>query len=172
TDAELFSVKSLALLTLKPIIIVLNSGEKALNQEQLQIGNYPTLRICASIEAQIANLPAGERLNLLKLYNIKGSGLDLLISKAYDLLGYITFLTAGEKEVRAWPIPKDTKAPQAAGTIHSDFENHFIKAKVAAYDDFVACNGWNGLKNIGKTKIEGKDYIVNEGDVIEFMTNA
>ena len=119
----------------------------------------------------MVNLSNQEKLELLQLYNVKSSCLDSLISTTYKLLGYITFLTAGEKEVRAWPIPKNTTAPQAAGTIHSDFEKHFIKAKVATYNEFVANHGWQGLKNSGQLRIEGKSYIINEGDVVEFMTS-
>jgi len=171
TATERLSVKSFSLLTLKPIIIVLNSDEKTFGQESLGIDGHPTLRICADIEAQMVNLSNQEKLELLQLYNVKSSCLDSLISTTYKLLGYITFLTAGEKEVRAWPIPKNTTAPQAAGTIHSDFEKHFIKAKVATYNEFVANHGWQGLKNSGQLRIEGKSYIINEGDVVEFMTS-
>lgn len=170
-EAEQHVMKSFSLLTLKPIVVVLNSDEVTLKQKAPKFDNHPTLRICANMEAQMSQLTEREKLELLQLYDIKCFGLDALISIVYDLLGYITFLTAGEQEAKAWPILKNTKAPQAAGTIHSDFEKHFIKAKVAAYEDFVANNGWVRLKNAGKIRIEGKDYTVNEGDVIEFMTS-
>ncbi|PIS08976.1 redox-regulated ATPase YchF [Candidatus Beckwithbacteria bacterium CG10_big_fil_rev_8_21_14_0_10_34_10] len=164
-------IKSFSLLTLKPIVVVLNSDELSLKQKTPKFDNHPIIRICANLEAQMDQLTEKEKLELLKLYDIKCFGLDALISITYDLLGYITFLTAGKLEVKAWPILKNTKAPKAAGTIHSDFEKHFIKAKVANYKDFVSHNGWVKLKEVGKIRMEGKDYIIKEGDVIEFITS-
>ncbi|MCA9392515.1 DUF933 domain-containing protein, partial [candidate division WWE3 bacterium] len=105
-------------------------------------------------------------------YGIEAPGLDLLVKTTYDTLGLINFLTAGEKEVRAWPIVKSTKAPQAAGTIHTDFEKNFIKAKVCTYSDFVEQKGWNGAKENGKVRLEGKDYVMQEGDVVEFLIGS
>jgi hypothetical protein len=100
---------------------------------------------------------------------VKQSGLERLIAKGYELLGLQSFLTAGEKEVRAWTIKAGTTAPQAAGTIHTDFEKHFIKAKVASYADFVELGGWSGLKTAGKVRQEGRDYVMQPDDVVEFM---
>jgi len=172
SDEQLQEVKSLNLLTIKPIIIVLNTDENELNKSVTDVLNYPTFRISAKLEADMAGLNRMERLELLQAYGISEPGLDQLIKITYATLGLITFLTAGEKEVRAWPIHKGTEAPQAAGTIHTDFEKAFIKAQISNYDDFVNLGGWKNLKETGKVRFEGKEYVMQENDVVEFMVNT
>ena len=108
----------------------------------------------------------------LEELGVEGSGVERMIKSAYNLLNLRTFLTAGEKEVRAWTITAGDKAPQAAGVIHTDFEKGFIKAEIVTYDDFVECNGWNGAKEKGKARLEGKDYVMQDGDVVIFKFNV
>ncbi|MCA9390243.1 redox-regulated ATPase YchF [candidate division WWE3 bacterium] len=171
TEDEEKEIKSFSLLTKKPAIVVLNSDEETV-AENKQVANYLTISLCAKLEEQMNGLDVSERKELLEAYGINEPGLSTLIKTAYALLGLITFLTAGEKEVRAWPIRDGFKAPEAAGTIHTDFEKGFVKAKVVTYDEFVSHNGWKGSQEAGKVRLEGKEYIVREGDVIEFMVNT
>jgi ribosome-binding ATPase YchF (GTP1/OBG family) len=126
------------------------------------------LRIDAKAESELAGFSAGEQADLLKEYGLKEPGLNRLIKKAYEMLGLISFLTAGEKEVRAWTIRRGTKAVQAAGVIHSDFEKNFIKAEVVSFEDMVKHGGYRGAREAGKIRLEGRDYLVQDGDVIEF----
>ena len=126
------------------------------------------LAICAETEAQLAGLSEEEQKEYLKSLGLNASGLDRLIKKAYETLGLISFLTTGVIESRAWTIEQGTKAPQAAGTIHTDFEKKFIKADVVAFDDFVSLKGWKASREAGKVRSEGKEYMVGDGDVIEF----
>lgn len=170
TDEELFAIRSFGLLTLKPVILVINTDEDKLTNESPT--KIPTIRLCAKLEEQLVGLNRQEKMELLEAYGITTPGLDLLIKKTYETLGLITFLTAGEKEARAWPIENGLLAPAAAGTIHSDFEKAFIKAKVCTYSDFVEQKGWNGAKENGKVRLEGKDYVMQEGDVVEFMVGS
>ncbi len=128
--------------------------------------------IDAKLEAELSVLTPDEQEEYLQSLGVSGSGVSSLIRKAYSTLGLISFLTAGVKEVRAWPIPVGTKAPQAAGTIHTDFEKGFIKAEVVDYDDFVKYNGWQGARENGKARIEGRDYLMKDGDVVDFKVNA
>jgi GTP-binding protein YchF len=172
TDEEKLAIKSFSLLSLKPVITVVNTDPEKISNRSEKIDNNPTVFLCAKIEAQMVSLPKTERQEMLDLYEIPHSGLDELIKVSYEKLGLITFLTAGVQEVRAWPIRKGTLAPQAAGTIHTDFEKAFIKAKIASYGDFVSSKGWSELKESGKIRLEGKEYIMQEGDVVEFMVNA
>jgi len=151
----------LFLLTAKPEIKVLNVDESGL------VGGG--IRICAKLEAELAGFSDEERREYLEQLGIKEMGLDKLIRLAYEKLGLISFLTAGEKEVRAWTVKKGSVAPVAAGVIHSDFEKNFIKAKVASFEDFVKYGGWKRVSEEGKLRLEGKDYIIQEGDVVEFM---
>lgn len=172
TEDEKLEVKSFALLTQKPFIVVLNTDEDRLDEEPESIAGYKTIRLSAKLEAQMTDMSSSDKKELLEAYGIAEPSLNKLIKTAYEALGLMTFLTAGEKEVRAWPIPIGSSAPQAAGTIHTDFEEHFIKAQVAQYEDFIALKGWRGVKEHGKVRMEGKDYIMQEGDVVEFMVNA
>ena len=131
-----------------------------------------TVVICAQIESELAGLSEDEQKEYLKDLGLEKSGLERLIQKAYAQLGLISFLTCGEKEVRAWTIKKGSTAPLAAGEIHTDFIKKFIKAEVVGYDDFVANNGWKGSREKGKARLEGKEYIMHDGDVVEFKIGA
>jgi hypothetical protein len=128
--------------------------------------------VCAAIEAEIVELDEDERAEFLADLGLEEPGLNRVVRAGYRLLGLETYFTAGPKECRAWTIPKDATAPQAAGVIHTDFERGFIRAEVIAYDDFIACNGEQGAKEAGKLRSEGKDYIVRDGDVVHFRFNV
>lgn len=128
--------------------------------------------ICGRIEAEISELAGEEKQAFLTEMGLKESGLDRLIRSGYELLGLITYFTAGVKEVRAWTITKGTKAPQAAGVIHSDFEKGFIRAEVIAFNDFITAGGEAGAKEKGLMRLEGKEYIVQDGDVMHFRFNV
>jgi ribosome-binding ATPase len=126
--------------------------------------------ISAKIEAEIAVLPPAERAEYLAAIGLKEPGLERLIRAGYDLLHLVTFLTAGPKEARAWTVPRGTRAPQAAGVIHSDFERGFIRAETIAYADYVTFGGEAGARDAGKLRLEGKDYVVTDGDVLHFRS--
>lgn len=170
--------KELGLLTGKPMIYVVNVDESEVGgqrsevvkiAENLQVGDESIVIVSAKIESELSSLSDEDQKLYLQDLGLETSGLERLIVKAYQVLGLQSFLTAGEKEVRAWTIRQGTYAPQAAGVIHTDFEQKFIKANVASYTDFVAHNGWKGVKEAGKMRLEGRDYIMQEGDVVEFM---
>jgi len=165
SDEEKFAVKEFNLLTAKPIIEVINCDEKDL-KSPLGVNQ---IRLSAKTEFDLTELSEEDK----EVYradwaNTVGVGLDALITKAYEVLGYISFFTAGPKEVRAWTIPNGAMAPQAAGVIHTDFEKKFIRADVVGYDDFVEVSGYNGAKEKGKSRMEGKDYVVRDGDLMLF----
>jgi len=124
--------------------------------------------ISAKIEAELAELPPDERQAYLADLGLQEPGLNRLINEGYRLLGLITYFTAGPKEARAWTVPEGTRAPQAAGVIHTDFEKGFIRAETIAYDDYVALSGETGARDAGKLRLEGKDYVVKDGDVLHF----
>jgi ribosome-binding ATPase YchF (GTP1/OBG family) len=128
--------------------------------------------ISAAIEAEISTLAEAERKDFLDSLGLKESGLDRLIHEGYALLGLQTYFTAGEKEVRAWTIRQNTKAPQAAGVIHTDFERGFIRAEVIAFSDYIALGGEAGARSAGKLRVEGKEYVVQDGDVMHFRFNV
>ena len=130
------------------------------------------LVICAQLEAELVALPAEERLDYLKSVGVTSSGVDRLIKNAYHLLGLMSFLTAGEKEVRAWTIPQNTRAQQAAGVIHSDIERGFIRAEIVSYADLVRVGSNAAAREQGLTRLEGKDYLMQEGDVVNFRFNV
>jgi hypothetical protein len=132
----------------------------------------PVVPLCAALEAEIADLTAEDKAVFLADLGLQEPGLDRLIRAAYDLLGLQTYFTAGEKEVRAWTIHKGDTAPQAAGVIHTDFERGFIRAEVIGFDDYVTCKGEQGAKESGKMRLEGKEYIVRDGDVVHFRFNV
>ena len=172
-------VRELNLLTSKPEIIVLNASEADYNSKKIEATLYQWsslldqdkdkfIVISAKIEEELAVLSLEEQKQYLAELGTEESGLERLIKKAYFELGLISFLTAGEKEVRAWTIRKETNAQQAAGEIHTDFIRNFIKAEVVSYDDFISNGGWKGSLTSGKARLEGRDYIVQDGDVIEF----
>ena len=128
--------------------------------------------VCAQIEEEISELDDDEKKMFLDDLGLKESGLDKLIAASYRLLGLISYLTAGEKETRAWTIKVGTKAPQAAGKIHTDFERGFIKAEVVNYKDLLDCGSYNGAKEKGLVRMEGKDYVMKDGDVVLFRFNV
>ena len=175
-------LKNLQLLTAKPLIYVANIGEDDLGKEDngyvkkvkeyAQKENAKVITLCAKIEEELISLSPDERPLFKEELGIKESGLEKLVSTSYDLLGLMSFLTAGEKEVRAWTIKKGTKAPGAAGKIHSDFEKGFIKAEVVSYNDLIECGNFVKAKEKGKVRIEGKDYVVQDGDVMLFRFNV
>ena len=172
------------LLTLKPIIYVANVSEDEAAgvspdnemykrvKEAADAEGAEVIPVCAGIEAEIAELDAEEKAMFLSDLGIEESGLDRLIKASYTLLGYISYLTAGPKEVRAWTIVRGTKAPQAAGKIHSDFERGFIRAEIVSYDDLIECGSMNVAKERGLVRSEGKDYVVEDGDVVLFRFNV
>ncbi|MCS6896226.1 MAG: redox-regulated ATPase YchF [Bacteroidia bacterium] len=170
-------LRSLGLLTLKPVLYVANIDESSLpggnklSQKVAQMAaeeEAPVLTLCAAIEAQLVALPAEERAEFLKLYGIESPALPQLIRMAYRLLGLVTFFTAGPKEVRAWTVKQNTPASRAAGEIHSDIERGFIRAEVISYADYIAFDGEDGAKAAGKMRLEGKDYLIQDGDVVYF----
>lgn len=162
SDKELALIKELNLLTMKPIIYVLNVDEDGIFQET----DY--LPISAKIEAELAELPPAEAREYLKTLSLEASGLDRLIKKSYDVLELITFFTAGPKETRAWTIKRGTRAPQAAGAIHTDFEKGFIRAEIINWRNLVECGGEAAAREKGLIRLEGKDYIMRDGDVAHF----
>ena len=161
-------VKDLQLLTMKPIIYVANTDEDDLKNN---FGEN-TIAISAKIEAELVELLETEQKEYLSNLGLKQSGLERLIKKAYETLDLISFLTAGEKEVRAWTIRKGTAAVDAAGVIHTDFIKKFIKAEVISHEDFIKYGGWKKARELGKTRFEGKDYLMQDGEVTEFKINA
>jgi len=172
TDEERAAAHDLFLLTMKPILYVANVDEDALGEELPPINGAEVVPISAKIEAEIAELDPEEAAEYLADLGLERSGLEVLAQAAYKLLGLQSYFTAGEMEVKAWTIPVGAKAPQAAGVIHSDFERGFIKAEVASYEDYVALGGEQGCKAAGKLRIEGKEYVVQDGDVMHFRFNV
>ncbi|SEN65286.1 redox-regulated ATPase YchF [Nitrosomonas marina] len=173
-------LKPLCLLTAKPAIYVANVDDNGFQNNPLldNVKEYaaqesaPVVAICASLESEIADLADEDKQVFLEDIGLEEPGLNRLVRAAYDLLGLQTYFTAGVKEVRAWTIHKGDTAPQAAGVIHTDFEKGFIRAEVISYEDFVACNGEQGAKEAGKMRLEGKEYIVRDGDVMHFRFNV
>lgn len=182
-EEEQAFVKTLNLMTTKPILYVANVSEddlvsnpnNAMVQEVQQIAakeNAEVVVVCAKIEAEISELDEEEKGVFLEDLGLQESGLDRLIRAGYKLLGLITYFTAGVQEVRAWTINKGTKAPQAASKIHSDIERGFIRAEVTSYEDLIACGSQNAAKEKGLMRLEGKEYVVLDGDVIYFRFNV
>ncbi len=163
-------IKNYNLLTNKPLLYCYNVDEEELKKPAYLTDNI--IRICAKLEAELTELTDQEMRDYLKESGIPETGLDQLLKKSYQLLNLITFFTSGEKESRAWTIKRGTKAPQAAGRIHTDFERGFIRAETIAYDDFVKYNGWAGARDAGVLRQEGKDYIVQDGDIMLFKFNV
>lgn len=183
TEEEKESVKDLWLLSGKEEIIVLNVSEAQYNPESIKkiLGEYASLLgvplekcvvICAKIESDLSELNEDEQKQYLFDLGLTASGLERLIQKAYATLGLISFLTCGEKEVRAWTIKKGITAQLAAGEIHTDFIKKFIKAEIVGYDDFIVFNGWKSARENGKARQEGRDYIIQDGDVVEFKIGS
>ena len=161
--AELRVLRGLAPLTLKPWIVVANLGEGSAIPEGLPAG---TVGVSAEMEAETAGMPQDEARALLAEFGIDEPGLDAVISDCYRALDLVTFLTTGEDETRAWEVRRGATAPEAAGVIHSDLQRGFIRAEVIHYDDLVAAGGWDAAKSKGHLRVEGKDYVVREGDVL------
>lgn len=175
TEKELEYTKDLHLLTQKPHLYVLNCDEKHLsNLDVTKYGLKPAecVLISAKVEAELNELSEDEKKEYLAELGQSETGLDSLVKKSFALLGLQTYFTAGEKETRAWTIHQGWTAPQAAGVIHGDFERGFIKAEVANYRDLIDNKGWTGAKTAGKVRLEGKDYIVKDGDVMIFKFNV
>lgn len=170
-------VEALPLFSKKPILVVLNVDEEDLKNaktieekysKELRVEEKQVVAICAKVESELAELSAEEQSEYLKSLGVEKSGLERLIKKAFETLGLITFLTAGEKEARAWTINRGMTAQEASGVIHTDFMKKFIKADVVDYSDFVEIGGWKAARDFGKVRSEGRDYIMKDGDVVEF----
>lgn len=172
TDEERLAAKGLFLLTMKPILYVANVDEDMLGDDFDPIDGVKPIPICAKVEAELSELDAEEAAEYLESLGLEQPGLDVLAQAAYDLLGLQSFFTAGEMEVKAWTVRKGATAPQAAGVIHTDFERGFIKAEVISYDDYIELGGEQGAKAAGKLRIEGKEYIMADGDVVHFRFNV
>ena len=184
SDDERAMLSDVALLTLKPVIYVANISENQLADDFTATEEYKALKahaqsegseliyICAQIEAELAELSGDDKKAFLDDLGIKESGLDALIRASYKLLGYISFLTAGPKEVRAWTIVNGTKAPQAAGKIHTDMERGFIRAEVISFDDLMKCGSMTAAKEKGLIRSEGKDYVFRDGDIVVIRFNV
>ncbi|MEA2569892.1 MAG: ribosome-binding ATPase [Acidobacteriota bacterium] len=181
TEEEHRHIDELNLITGKPVLFVANVAESDLAGESPLVAKVRELAaakkgevvvICGELEAQISQLPPGERKDFLAEMGLPEAGLDVLVRSAYHLLDLETFFTAGPKEARAWTIHRGSKAPQAAGKIHSDFERGFIRAETIAYDDYLSCGNEQAARAAGKMRSEGKEYVVQDGDVILFRFNV
>lgn len=172
SDDEKIAAHDLFLLTMKPVLYVANTDEDGLKTELDTLDGQKPIAVCAEIEAELADLDPADAREYLDSLGLEKSGLETLAQEAYSLLGLQSYFTAGEMEVKAWTIPVGAKAPQAAGVIHSDFERGFIKAEVASFEDYVAYNGEAGCKNAGRLRMEGKDYVVQDGDIMHFRFNV
>jgi GTP-binding protein YchF len=182
-DDEQKLLRELFLLTTKPTIYAANVDEATLAdpeasehlravREVAEAEGNECVAICAQLEADLVALPPEERREYLETLGVKSSGVDSLIKSAYRLLGLMSFLTAGEKEVRAWTIPRGTRAPQAAGVIHSDIERGFIRAEVVSYDELLRAGSYAAAREQGLLRLEGKEYVMQEGDVVHFRFNV
>ena len=168
-------------MTQKPVLYVCNVDEgsaangnkySARVEDMAKREGAGCVVISARIEEEVAQLPSAEREEFLASIGLEEPGLNRLIRAGYELLGLITFFTAGPKEARAWTVARNSRAPQAAGAIHTDFEKGFIRAETIAYDDYVTLNGESGARDAGRMRLEGKEYIVADGDVMHFRFNA
>ena len=180
TEEEKSLLQPYQLLTVKPMFYVANIAEEGfvnnpfLDQvfEYAAKANAEVIPICATIEAEIVEFSPSERIGFLQSLNFKEPGLNRVIRAGYNLLGLVTFFTAAVKEVRAWTCLSSSKAPQAAGVIHTDFEKRFIRAEVISYNDYIQCNGEQGAKDAGKWCLEGKNYVIQDGDIMYFRTGS
>lgn len=172
TDEERSHLEGLHLLTMKPMLYVANVDEDHLHDELAPIDGVVPIKICAKVEADLAELEPEEATEYLETIGLEEPGLNVLIREAYRLLGLQSFFTAGEKEARAWTVRIGATAPEAAGVIHSDFQRGFIKAEVTSFADYDAHNGETGARAAGRLRIEGKDYVMQDGDVVHFRFNV
>ena len=182
SDEELEVIKDAFLLTMKPILYVANVSEEQLSstddenvnlvEEYAKNDNAEVVKLCVKIEEELSGLELEDKKEMLEALDLEEAGLDKVIKKSYDLLGLMSFLTAGEPEVRAWTIKKGTKAPQAAGKIHSDIERGFIRAEIVSYDDLMKEGSMIAAKEKGLVRSEGKDYIMKDGDIVLFKFNV
>ena len=180
SEDEVLAIKSLCLMTIKPAMYVANVAEDGFKNNPLldrlvahaNAEGAPVVAVCAAIEAEIAELDDADKQEFLAELGLEEPGLNRLIRVGYDLLGLQTYFTAGVKEVRAWTIHKGDTGPQAAGVIHTDFERGFIRAQTIAFDDFIQYKGEQGAKEAGKMRAEGKEYVVKDGDVLNFLFNV
>ena len=182
-EDEEVMVKDMFLLTTKPILYIANVSEEQMENAEndelvLKVKEYASkenaevIPLCVKIEEELSGLEEDDKKEMLEALGLQESGLDKVIKKSYDLLGLMSFLTAGEPEVRAWTIKKGTKAPQAAGKIHSDIERGFIKAEIVSYDDLIREGSMNAAKEKGLVRSEGKEYIMQDGDIVLFKFNV
>lgn len=178
SDEEKIFAKELGLLTAKPMMYAVNVDEGKIAEfskqvsvlaDQLGIPAESIVAVSAKIESELSSLSDEDQALFLEELGLEQSGLERLIQKAYQLLGLQSYLTAGEVEVRAWTIKKGMKAPEAAGVIHTDFTKHFIKANIISFEDFIKYEGWKKAREVGKVRMEGKEYVMQDGDVVEFM---
>ncbi len=184
SDEEKLLLDNLFLLSSKPVVYCANISEREMGEDEDSLPLVKAVKdyaakhgagvivVCAKTEEELSELPPEEAAAFLEDFGLKESGLNKLIRASYSLLGLISYLTAGEKETRAWTIVKGTKAPQAAGKIHSDFEKGFIRAEVVDYETLLECGGLNGAREKGKVRSEGKDYVMKDGDVVLFRFNV
>ncbi|MBM5572387.1 MULTISPECIES: redox-regulated ATPase YchF [Deefgea] len=180
SDEEKAAIKPLCLLTIKPAMYVANVAEDGFENNPLldkvrahaESEGAPVVAVCAAIESEIAELDDADKVEFLESLGQEEPGLNRLIRAGYELLGLQTYFTAGVKEVRAWTIRKGDTAPQAAGVIHTDFERGFIRAQTISFEDFIAYKGEQGAKEAGKMRAEGKEYVVKDGDVLNFLFNV
>ena len=179
-DEDRERLYDLHLLTAKPVMYVANVAEDGLENNPLldavkamaESEGAGVVAVCAAIEAEIASLDQADRAEFMAELGLAEPGLDRVIRAGYSLLGLLTYFTAGEKEVRAWTVRKGATAPESAAVIHTDFQKGFIRAETMAYDDFIKYRGEQGVKLAGRLRLEGKDYIVNEGDILHFRFNV
>jgi len=180
-EDEIKRIGTFGFLTLKPMLYILNLGENQLADRQRWEDDFAYLTehrssgltsICGSLQMDIAALDPADRADFMRELGIEGAASDLIINKSFDLLGMIVFLTGGEEEVHSWPIRRGTNAHNAAGEIHSDIQRGFIKAEVAGYDDLDKLGSWSKARDVGKLHLHGKDYVVQDGDVILFRFNV
>ncbi len=179
SDDEKAILKQFHLITAKPVLYVANVNEDNSDKHLLEkIIIYAekqkakVVPICAKLESEMMDFSEEDKKSFLVESGFGDTGLGQIIINGYSLLGLITFFTVGEQEARAWSVPQNSTAPVAAGVIHTDFEKHFIKAEVVGYSDFIACEGIAGSKEVGKLRLEGKDYVVKDGDIVHFKTGA
>ena len=175
TDEEKFELRPLNLLTVKPLLYILNVSESQVasaKAEDFGLDPSTTVIIAVKVEQELASLSTEESGEYLKELGLTSSGLDRLIAASYQLLGLITFLTTGPDETRAWTVTVGTKAPAAAGVIHTDFEKNFIRAEIVSYDELIKAGSWDKAKTAGQLRIEGKDYTIQDGDVAFFRVGV